>query len=395
MSATPAIRSGLSSAARLSLFFFTIFLCLGVYMPFFPVWLAAKGLEADEIAIVLAVPMVVRILTTPFTGAFADRMKEPRSALLLFAVVTVTFVACLGWVDGAVLISIVVGLTAMFWMPLTPISDAFALSVARRDGRDYGRMRLWGSLAFILANLGAGWLVERHTGNVVHAILLFTFSSVAVSAWFLPRSQSRDDDGEAAAIDRRGIMRRPYFLAVIAAAGLVQASHAMIYGFGSIHWRDLGLSGGEIGALWAIGVIAEIVLFAVSGRVVAKLGPLRMIGLAAAAAVLRWTLFPAITDFWVFLVVQALHGLTFGAAHLGIVHHVAQSVPERLAAAGQGLAVTIITAFMAGAMMISGPLYRGSGIDGIHAMTAIAGAALLLSAVLRMIKKRSVSDPRD
>lgn len=369
-----------SPAVRLSFFFFALFFLLGTYMPFFPVWLATRGFSASEIGILLALPMVMRIVSTPFISAFADRMTEPRSALLLFAVTAAVCFAGVGLSGDFLPIAVMLALTAVFWMSLTPLSDALALAIARRDGRDYGRMRLWGSIAFILANLGSGWLVARFSGVIVHHVLMASFVLVVTAAYLLPNSAARQTVSSAEDRAERRSLRRPVFLAVIAVAGLIQASHALVYGFGSIHWRGLGLSGTEIGALWAIGVIAEILLFSVSGKVVARLGPLRLLALAAVAAMARWAVFPSLSQFYEFLVVQALHGLTFGAAHLGLVHHVARSVPERIAGAGQGLAVTMVTASMAAAMAASGPLYRTFGGDGFYAMAAI-GALALFAAV--------------
>ncbi len=382
MTATSNIFRQFSPAIRLSFFFFALFFLVGVYMPFFPVWLATRGLSSTEIGVLLALPMAMRIVSTPFVGAFADRMAEPRSALLLFAVMAALLFAGIGFSDDFIVIAVMLALTAVFWMPLTPLSDAFALSIARRDGRDYGRMRLWGSLAFILANLGAGWLVGRYSGGVVHQILIFGFALIVTASYLLPHSVARTQVSPAEEKADRKSLRRPVFLAVVFLASLIQASHALVYGFGSLYWRSLGFTGTEIGALWAIGVIAEILLFSISGRVVARLGPLRLIAVAATAAIVRWALFPSLLHFHEFLAVQVLHGLTFGAAHLGLVHHVAQSVPERLAGAGQGIAVTIITASMAVAMVVSGPLYRGFGGDGFYAMAAVGAVALLLAGVI-------------
>jgi len=376
---------------RLSAFFFALFFVLGVYLPFFPVWLAERGLNEWQIGIVLATPMAMRIVSTPLTAAFADRFAQPRIPLLIYASLCFAFFTMLGLLDGFVAIAMMMGLIAVFWMPLAPLSDAMAFAVARRDGVDYGRMRLWGSIAFILANLGIGWLVARLAGGITLPILVASFAAVAVAAFFLPRTTTPAPAPEQAWAGR-SLLRQPLSLAFVLAAGLVQASHAMLYGFGSLHWQSLGLDGTRVGVLWAIGVIAEIVLFSVSGRVVARLGPLGMVALAASAAIVRWSIFPFVSSFAAFLVVQLLHGLTFAAAHLGLIHHVANSVPEHRAGSAQGFAVTVATALMAIATSISGPLYRAFGAEAFFTMAGIGIAALLLcAAIARLMTAQSAA----
>ncbi|WP_274609858.1 MFS transporter [Rhodobium orientis] len=374
------------ASIRLSLFFFALFFVLGVYMPFFPVWLSARGLGAGEIGIVLAVPMVVRIVTTTFTSALADRFGAPARAILVFAAAALFFLLCLGAVDGVVLITVFLASLAVFWMPLAPLVDALAMAVTRRDGADYGRMRLWGSLAFILANLGAGWLVGRFTGDIVFWVLVLGFSSVVLAATLLPRLEPAASEGDDAPLGT--FLKRPAFLALLAAGGLCQASHSFVYAFGSLYWQTLSFSGTEIGALWAIGVIAEIVLFSISGRLNARFGPAGLILAAATAAVLRWAAFPFLSGFTAFLAVQVLHGVTFGATHLGLVHHVARSVPERHAGAAQAFAVTIVTGASALSMGASGPLYRAFGGDAFFAMAGVAVGAMGLVALSLVLKRR-------
>ena len=381
------VRKSLPASFRLSVFFAALFFGVGVYMPFFPVWLASRGLNPSEIGIVLALPMVMRIVTTSLTGAFADRMTELRHAVMIFAAVSVSLFALLFFAHDFYTIAVLMAVTAIFWMPLTPLSDALALIVSRRDGSDYGRMRLWGSIAFIAANLGAGWFVGHYSGAVVYPFLLGAFTAVFLSSIILPRVAAAPTDPEVEAGAGRKILRQPLFLAVLLAGGMTQASHAMVYGFGTLYWRSAELSGSEIGALWGVGVVAEILLFTMSGRVVALASPLGMIAIGATAAVIRWAVFPSVDGFGPFLLVQLLHGLTFGATHLGLVHHVAQAVPERFAGAGQGLAVTIITAAMAASTALSGPVYRTFGVDGFYAMSLLAFAALALVALIAVLRR--------
>lgn len=169
----------------------------------------------------------------------------------------------------------------------------------------------------------------------------------------------------------------------------VQASHAVYYVFGTLHWQSIGISTGVIGMLWAVGVIAEIGLFAVSGRgAVAAIGPARLVWLGALAAALRWSVTSFDPPLAVLFGVQLLHGLTFGAAHLGAIHFISESVPESCAATAQGLYASVTAGIaMGAAMTAAGPLYAAFGGRAYLAM-AIMGAVGTAGALLLMSRWR-------
>jgi len=167
------------------------------------------------------------------------------------------------------------------------------------------------------------------------------------------------------------------------AASLIQASHSLLYAFGSLHWRAQGFSGGTIGALWSVGVVAEVALFAVSGRVIAAFGTARLLMLAGAAAVLRWGLMAMDPPLWAMGLLQTLHALSFGAAHLAAIHFLTHAVPEDRAATAQGLYAAVVAGLVMGSVTVAcGPLYTLLGGEAYGAMAMLAlvgtGAAFLL-----------------
>jgi PPP family 3-phenylpropionic acid transporter len=135
---------------------------------------------------------------------------------------------------------------------------------------------------------------------------------------------------------RQLLRQRDYALFVLA-AGLLQASHAVYYGFGSLHWRSAGLSDRLIGLLWSEGVLAEILLFAFSAGMLRRIGPLNLLLLGAGGGIVRWTFTAATSDPVALVGLQLLHGLTFGAAHLGAMHYMARAVSPGLTASAQSL----------------------------------------------------------
>jgi MFS transporter, PPP family, 3-phenylpropionic acid transporter len=150
-----------------------------------------------------------------------------------------------------------------------------------------------------------------------------------------------------------------------------------------LHWRAQGIPDGVIGALWSVGVVAEIALFAASGRVIASIGTTRLLMLAGLAATLRWGLMATDPPLWATALLQTLHAMSFGAAHLAAIHFMTHAVPEDRAATAQGLYAAVVAGLvLGGAIIASGPLYRTFAGEAYGAMACLpligAGCAFLL-----------------
>jgi PPP family 3-phenylpropionic acid transporter len=169
---------------------------------------------------------------------------------------------------------------------------------------------------------------------------------------------------------------RGFWLFVVSAAAL-QASHQLYYGFGTLYWRELGFSDTAIGVLWAEGVVAEIVLFWYSALFVARLGPLGLMALGGVAGILRWCLMGVLPGLGAAAVLQLLHALTFGAAHLGAMHFMARRVPPGAAASAQSLYSALSAGFGSGLVMLAaGALYAAYGGRAYTFMALLSAAGL-------------------
>jgi PPP family 3-phenylpropionic acid transporter len=255
----------------------------------------------------------------------------------------------------------------------------------RSKGLDYGRMRLWGSLSFIAASivggLTVGWLGPASAVWLMVAGAAFT----VVSSHSLPRpdtlvpadrSSSRAPTWSAI----RPLVTSRTFLLFLLAVGCVQAAHAVFYTFGTVHWGAQGLSATWSGILWAIGVIAEIVLFAFSGAAVRAAGIAALILVGALAGVVRWTAMGFDPPLIVLAVLQVLHGATYGATHLGAVHFISDTVPQELGGTAQALYASVTAGIVMGsATLLAGWLYAAWGGRAYFAMAALALAGLLAS----------------
>ncbi|RAI38643.1 MFS transporter, partial [Rhodoplanes roseus] len=172
------------------------------------------------------------------------------------------------------------------------------------------------------------------------------------------------------------LWRSKTFVAVVATGSLVQASHAVLYGFASLQWAAQGLDGLQIGALWGIGVVAEIVLFAVSGRLATRLRPLDMLAIGALGAMLRWVVMAFDPPAAMLPALQCLHALSFGATHLGAMQALAE---ERRGATAQGDYASVVAIVFAATMGASGLLVSALGSVAYLAMAASATAGAVIA----------------
>lgn len=376
-------------ALKLGLFYAAYFLFGGIQLPFFPLWLEAKGLDAATIGIVIAVPMIARIVAVPIITREADRRRAIKATLVIIAGVGTVAMATVGLMQGAVAILIAFTIAAVAFAPMLSLSDAYALSGLGARGRAYGPVRLWGSVAFIVANVGAGFLLGiidavHLIWLIVAALILTTIAGICLDP--LETSLAPPDAPQASP---RQLWSNPAFIAVAAAASLTQGSHALYYGFSTMEWRAAGISGATIGILWAIGVLAEIVLFAVSARLTA--GPAVLLMCGAAGAVVRWGVMAFDPPVSALPVLQILHAASFGAAHLGAMGFLARAVPRELAATAQGLVATASGIVMASATGLSGLLFAAVGGYAYLAMAGMGAAGFACALTAHRLARRSAS----
>ena len=154
MSSNPQIPTGTAFARRLAVFYAALFVALGVQLPFLPVWLAAKGLDAGAIGVVLAIPMLVRVPAIPLATRQADRHDALRGAIIIAAAAAVLGYGVVGLAQGAAAIMAAFAFASAFYTPIMPLADAYAVRGLGQFRRAYGPVRLWGSLAFIAGSFG-------------------------------------------------------------------------------------------------------------------------------------------------------------------------------------------------------------------------------------------------
>ncbi len=264
-----------------------------------------------------------------------------------------------------------------------PLTDGYALKSVARYGLNYGPLRLWGSAAFVVVALASGlisraiepshlvWLIAAMAG--IGALCGLALAPIDAAA---PRDAPRPS--------ALALLRHPTFLTIILAAALIQASHAPYYTFGSIAWQAAGFDGVAIAALWSIGVIGEIVVFALSPRFTLSPSGLMLVG--AASAIVRWLVTALSPPLAVLAPVQLMHGLTFGITQVGAMALMLRHVPHQLTASAQGYLTAATGLMMSGGAILSGVIYARYG-DAVYLFSAAMGLA---GAALVAVRRRSL-----
>lgn len=366
------------TAWRLSFYYAALFAAVGTQMPYWPLWLKDRGMDGPEIGLLMATTYLTKVVIGPLAGHVADRRGERRRPMIMLAAMAAVAWCAFSLADdfGSILAVSVVALS--LWSGVFPLGESLALHATQAAGLHYGRVRLWGSLSFIAAATSMGvWLKTHPAAGLVWAVAAgLGLLALACHTLREPEATIRRTGPPAGLAP---LLRWPPFLTFLAIASLGNASHTVYYAFATIHWRAAGIDADTIGLLWAEGVVAEVVLFAFASGIAARLGPARLLLIAAAAAALRWLVLGATTALGVLAAAQLLHAASFGCAHLGAMMFITRAIPAELSARAQGLLSAVALGAVPGLLSpASGWLYQSltGGAFWVMAVLAAAGAAL-------------------
>lgn len=364
----------------------------GVYQPFFPVWLGARGFGPEAIGFLLSLPMVMRLLATMPLSRVGDGRLGPRRTLLVMACASALGYAGLYFCHGLLAVALVLSLTTACLAPTSPLLDVIVLDGVARHGHDYGRIRQWGSIAWLAASLAMGSALGLLPIAAIPPVLAGLSALTALVGLSLPDDRRA---GLPPLPERSAAARGPEpgalaFGLLCATIACLQGAHAFLYGFGTIVWQAHGFSGLTIGVLWGMGVAFETLMFLAGRGLAERLGPYGMIALGGGAGLLRWSVMgfdPSSAA--AIAALQGLHGLSFAAVHLGTMRWLGRF--RRRRAFRQGVANAAIGAGYAAGTLASGPLYSSLGVHGYFVMLAVAVAGLGLAAATRAVERRQAA----
>lgn len=325
-----------SAAVRLSIAYFVYFCAIGVYTPFWSPYLALRGFRPVEIGLLLAVAAGVRSVGPLVFGWLADASGRPTAVLRFAALLSVLSFAALPLLSNLVGFIVMMAAFSFGWNAIAPALDARTLAGIGPTSARYGRIRVWGSIGFIGVAWLGGLLFER-AGYAWVPVLMMAFI-VATLAATMSLGASPSVAAVASPMSFRSALRRRPVLVALTVALLISLSFGPYYAFFSLYLESFGVSRGVIGFLWALGVIAEIGIFAAGGSILAKYSIRTLLTAAALATAVRWVVIALLPQHLLLLaLVQLLHCMGFAVLHFAIVLTAQRSFPAGAAARGQAL----------------------------------------------------------
>jgi MFS transporter, PPP family, 3-phenylpropionic acid transporter len=371
---------------RISIAYALMMMGSGIQLPFLPLWLKSKGIDNASIAMIVAGMMAVRVFGAPLFSWMADHFGNRKLVIQLCAGFAFSAYLLLAISNGFGPITTVALIAAFMFAPVFPLTEGFSVDGAAAHGLDYGRLRLWASVSFLVGSLVSGALLTK-LDPLSTAWLIAGAQGLAFLATLLlpdePQSVLAEEPTEDMLGGARELLFASSFPLLIVVAGLGQASHGMLYTASSLHWTALGFNSFDIGLFWMIAVSCEVVLLAFSNALLNALGPSRLLLIGLAGGVVRWFTMAIFISFPMMMIAQSLHMLSFAAAHLGTMHFIRLMVPLHIRNRAQGLYSAVSGGvLMSSTAWLSGWLYEDFGKHAYYAMGLVSVVALIAACAL-------------
>jgi len=374
----------MNASLRLSALFFMMFLAVGIQLPYWPLWLRAQGLDGEQIGQALALTYLAKIIFNPLAGGIVDHLNSRRKPLIVLGLLTACGFALFALTPGVVAIMALTFLANGLFSAMIPISDNLALMKAAELHLDYPRLRLWGSIGFVVAALACGRWLTQAPPEMIQPLMTVALAGLAALCFALPDAAVPLAKDLPTQSPRQGSLRDLLgdrrFLAFLGVSALLQMALAVYYGFATLHWRSEGVSEATIGNLWSCGVVAEILFFASAKRFVHRCHPASLIAVGGAGGLLRWSLLAFTSSPPLLMAAQTLHAATFACAHLGAMAMIGRIVPAPLSGRAQGLYSSVATGLIPGLTLpLMGGLYQSFGgltflLASLFSLLALLGA---------------------
>ncbi|MFN3579024.1 MAG: MFS transporter [Pseudomonas sp.] len=366
---------------RLSGFYFAYFALLGGVAPFLALYFHHLGFSAARIGELVAIPMLMRCLAPNLWGWLGDVTGRRLAIVRLGALFTAVAFAGIFYRQDYLWLALIMALHSFFWHAVLPQFEAITLSHLGAQSSRYSMIRLWGSVGFIATVIGLGWMLEWFSLDIYPLVMLGIMLAIFLCSLTIPAPAPMRRSTAVAGQGFISQLRLPGVAAFFLSVALMQLSHGPYYTFLTLHLEALGYSRSLIGLLWALGVVAEILLFLLMSRILMRFSLRQLLIASLLLASLRWVLLGSFADqLAILLFAQVLHAATFGAFHVAAIHFVQRSFSERLQGQGQALYATLSGIGGALGALYSGYSWTTLGPGWTFAVGAIATtlAALLL-----------------
>ena len=357
---------------RFSSFYLFFFASIGVLVPYWSLYLKSLGFGPAEIGELMAVIMATKIIAPNIWAWIADHTGRRVQIIRLTTLLALIAFAAVFLGQGYWWLVAVMCLFSFFWNAALPQFEATTMSMLGDQAHRYSRIRLWGSVGFIVAVVALGPVLDLVGTSVIPVAILLLLVGLVLSAWLVPLENRVQVEHAAGSIWQ--VLFQPQVIIVLLVCFLLQASHGPYYTFYTIYMEEAGYSRSLIGQLWALGVVAEIGVFLVMHRLLPRYGAKALLLLSLGLTTLRWLLVAWYVDSLAVMVFsQILHAASFGIYHAVAIHLIHKMFVGRHQGRGQALYSSL--SFGAGGAV--GSLMSGYLWAGISPSATFLAAALL------------------
>lgn len=364
----------------LSFFYIAVFGAIGISLPFWPLWLSFKGLTPAETGMVMACLIAAKVLANPITGHIADNGMEKKRLMLILSLGSVLAYAFFLKVEGFYNLLLLNFCAGAIMSGIIPLGEGLVLKQTHLYRFDYGRIRLWGSISFIVVSTSVGWLLNQQSPALIPQLMLGMVFLVFVACLFLPKEKRSLIESP---ISLKELIKSPYFQKLVGFSACNQIAHSAYYGFATLYWVSQNHSKTTIGLLWAEGVVAEVVFFWFAASLQSRLSAPGFMAIAALGGIIRWFILGYSAEIGWLITAQLLHALTFGAAHLGVMHYLREKIPEGLASRAQGVHSSLSMGIApALGVFLAGNLYQHLVNQAFWAMSLFSALAFFMALLL-------------
>lgn len=363
--------------------YFLYFGVMGVFLPYFNLYCHHIGFSGSQIGLLAALKSLMMIATPLLWAMLADRYGIRKPIYLgCLAISTAAWGLFLFTTDFIYMAAIIL-FYGVFHAPIISFLEAFTMDILASEKNSYGKIRMWGSVAFITVSLVVGQLIDLFDVSIVLILIWVGGMLQTAAAIKIPPIKKV---ARTAMITRIRRFLTKQILVFLVCASLMLVSHGAYYAFFSIHLEKLGFGGVFIGAAWALASISEIVVMMQSERILRHISPEKVLTGAFLIAALRWFLLIFVSSPFLILLLQGLHAFTYGAFHVASIVYIDRLSPEGGKTVGQAVnnAATYGLGLMVG-FFISGLIYDWLGAWAMFlfsGLIALAAGGLFLNTEL-------------
>ncbi len=378
---------------RIPGYYFAYFAALGIFLPFWPLYLQGEGFDAAVIGFLMGLFGLTKLAGPPLVGWLADHFGHPMRWVRLASLLSLLAFALVFAVQGVWSMVWVMLLFTLAWNAAMPQFEAVTLHYLGAQPERYARVRVWGSVGFVLTAFGVGPLLDGFGAGMLPWVMLGMFGLMLLLALAVPEVKA-EMSHPAAGVDCPArirvwpILKRPEVFLFLAASLLLQASHGTYYAFYSVYLEAHGHSHTLIGSLWALGVLAEVGIFMLVHRLLLRFGVLPLMLAVMLLTSVRWLVIGSLPDsVLALLLAQWLHAFSFGVAHAVSVEFIRQHFTHGTQGRGQALLSSI--GYGAGGVLgfwLAGVLWQYAGAWPSFlssALMALLGALLMVLVMRR------------